>query len=146
MNIYLDTCVLHRLFDDRSQPRIAPEAEAVTVILRWCEEGTFALVSSDVLSYEVSQNPNLQIRTIVTMLLSDAKSHCFLSDDIEARARHLENEGFAALDELRLASAEASQADIFCTCDDRFLKKITTRTDLTLRCRTPLELITEVQK
>lgn len=37
MKIYLDCCSLRRPFDDKSQPRIAVEAEAVLVILSLCE-------------------------------------------------------------------------------------------------------------
>ncbi len=33
MRIYIDCCSLQRPFDDKSQPRIAVEAEAVLVIL-----------------------------------------------------------------------------------------------------------------
>jgi predicted nucleic acid-binding protein len=77
--------------------------------------------------------------------LNGAATHCALNTEVEQRAQELESGGFAALDALHLASAEWSEAGIFCTCDDRFLKKIRSRSDVTIRCLTPLELIQEVE-
>ncbi|MBI3410260.1 MAG: hypothetical protein HY040_18120 [Planctomycetes bacterium] len=45
MRIYLDACSLQRPFDDRSQPRINVEAEAVLTILRLVESGSQAEVT-----------------------------------------------------------------------------------------------------
>jgi len=44
MKIYLDCCSLQRPFDDKSQPRIAVEAEAVLVILALCESDRLKLI------------------------------------------------------------------------------------------------------
>jgi len=48
------------------------------------------------------------------------------------------------LDALHLASAEEAEADYFCTCDDRFLKRAKTFNDLRTKVVTPLELIEEL--
>jgi hypothetical protein len=43
MHIYLDVCSLQRPLDDRSQPRVNVEAEAVLTILRLVENGQVKL-------------------------------------------------------------------------------------------------------
>jgi predicted nucleic acid-binding protein len=69
-----------------------------------------------------------------------AKAVVFVSTDgyVEERARTFEAEGIKPLDALHLASAVIAEADYFCTCDDRFLKRA--------KAVSPLELITEVTK
>ena len=47
MKIYLDCCCIQRPFDDRSQPRIAVEAEAILVVIALCESDHLKLISSD---------------------------------------------------------------------------------------------------
>jgi hypothetical protein len=59
MKIYLDTCSLHRPLDSKTQIRIALESEAILGILTLCESGSLELVSSEVLIFEVEQNPNM---------------------------------------------------------------------------------------
>ena len=56
--IYLDACVLQRPMDDRSQPRINVEAEAVLTILRMVAAGELELLSSEVLHFEIDQIPS----------------------------------------------------------------------------------------
>jgi hypothetical protein len=47
MKVYLDNCCLQRPLDDKSQIRIALEAEAVLSILAICESGILELISSE---------------------------------------------------------------------------------------------------
>lgn len=58
MRIYLDTCSINRPLDDKSQVRIALEAEAILTILSACDMGAHTLVTSDILVYEVERNPH----------------------------------------------------------------------------------------
>ena len=58
MRVYLDCCSLQRPFDDRSQPRIAVEAEAVLVILALCESHHVRLISSEVFLFEIGRIPD----------------------------------------------------------------------------------------
>ncbi len=54
MKIYFDRCSLQRPLDNRSQFRIAIEAEAILGILFWLSEtDTLDLISSDALVFEV---------------------------------------------------------------------------------------------
>ena len=144
MKIYLDTCSLHRPLDDKSQPRIALEAEAILAILSLCEREQLTLVSSEVLTFEVDRNPHPQRKAFATEVLARAKHTIIVSEVVEERAKTLEQDGFKALDELHLASAEAESVDYFCTCDDRFFKKAKARTDITVWVVSPLELAQEV--
>ncbi len=58
MRVYLDCCGLQRPFDDRSQPRIAVEAEAVLAILALCESHHLRLISSEALLFEIGRIPD----------------------------------------------------------------------------------------
>ena len=140
MRIYLDTCSLNRPMDDKSQLRVALEAEAVLGILLDCESGRIQLVSSDVLFAEISRNPNPQKKASVTSLLTLSTETIDLNDAIEARALTLEARGLKAFDALHIASAEAGRVEYFCSCDDRLLKKARGQLDLMTKVVSPLEL------
>jgi predicted nucleic acid-binding protein len=130
--------------DDKSQPRIALEAEAILAILSLCERDQLSLVSSEVLSFEVERNPHPQRKAFATEVLAQAKYTIVVSEAVEQRAKTLEQDGFKPLDALHLAAAEADAVDYFCTCDDRFFKKAKARTDIEVRVVSPLELAQEI--
>jgi hypothetical protein len=52
MKIYLDACSLQRPLDNKSQIRVALEAEAILGVLALCEAGDLELISSEVLVFE----------------------------------------------------------------------------------------------
>src|SRR5262245_63449880 len=62
MRVYLDACCLQRPLDDRSQPRLNLEAEAVLTILGMVESGDLELISSDALEFEVDRTPDSERR------------------------------------------------------------------------------------
>ena len=80
----------------------------------------------------------------MTEVLAQAPIFVELSDQIEQRAQELEQRGIKAFDALHLASAEAKQADYFCSCDDRLVRKAKMLPDVTTRIVTPLELPQEI--
>lgn len=47
--VYLDACCLNRPFDDRSQPRVEGEAQAMLAFFSGCERGYWAFAGSDAL-------------------------------------------------------------------------------------------------
>jgi predicted nucleic acid-binding protein len=124
MQVYLDTCSLQRPLDDRSQPRIAVEAEAILGILGLCETGVIDLVSSEVLQFEIDQIRNPQRKALILQILAGAHTTIQLTDIMALRAKQLELSGIKTFDALHLATAETAQVDYFCTCDDRLLKKV----------------------
>jgi predicted nucleic acid-binding protein len=116
MKIYLDTSALHRIFDDRSQVRIALEALAVQSIL--------LLIISDALAYEISRNPYPENKMTAFSILRLANSYQVLTTETLNRGQQLEtNDNIGKLDALHLACAESQQVDFFITCDDRLIKR-----------------------
>ena len=141
---YLDTCSVNRPLDDKSQLRIALEAEAILSILSACDTGLHTLVSSDVLWYEVNRNSHPQRKALASEILDRAGERIFVTESIRQRAKVLEQDGVKPLDALHLACAEEGKIDCFCTCDDRLYKRAKGRSDLRVRILAPLELAQEV--
>lgn len=141
MKIYLDTYSLQRPLDSKTQIRIILEAEAILGIIGLCESGEIELLSSDVLHYEINCNPKVMRREFGLEVLSKADTFVPLNESIEQRAKIFEQIGIKPLDALHLASVEDADADYFCTCDDKFLRKAKTISDLKVQAVSPLELI-----
>ena len=144
MRLYLDCCSLQRPFDDKSQPRIAVEAEAVLNILALCASGLFVLVSSDALLLEIGRIPDQKRKTDALNVLNIAKETIELTPEIETLARRFGKSGLKTLDALHLAFASASEVDYFCTCDDKFLKKGKRFSHLKTKVVSPTELVMEL--
>lgn len=70
--IYLDVCCLNRSLDNLEQSRIRLEAEAVTEIIQNCEDGKWALMNSDIIEFEVIQNPDESKQEKVKSILTIA--------------------------------------------------------------------------
>ncbi|MEP0545604.1 MAG: PIN domain-containing protein [Rhodothermales bacterium] len=146
MRVYLDTCAVQRPLDDRTQLRIRFEAEAILSVLDLVRAGRVELVSSDVLQFETEQNPRRTRREYALGTLAGAATHLKLTDEVRRRAEALNRRGLRTLDALHLASAEASEADFFCTCDDTFLKKAKRETRDPTRVVAPMELAEELER
>jgi predicted nucleic acid-binding protein len=144
MRIYLDCCSLQRPFDDKSQPRIAVEAEAVLVVLALCESEIMKLISSDALLFEIGRIPEQVRKDDALAILKIAKETIELNPEIETLAGKLAASGLNALDALHLAFASTSKVDYFCTCDDKFLKKAKGLEGLNIKVVSPTELVMEV--
>lgn len=127
MRIYLDACCLNRLTDDQDQQRIAEEAEAVEQILRLLRTHTIEWLSSTALEAETSNNPDPERRREVQVFLLLATSIIRLDGQIVRRAKGLETVGYGAFDALHLSSAEAGEANVLLTTDDRFIKRAARR-------------------
>lgn len=145
MRIYLDNCSLQRALDDRSQLRIALEAEITLSVLAMSRKGELTLVSSDVLRYETLRNSNVFRKEYCLEVLEECESHVELNEYIEAEAAKYVASGVKPMDALHLASAESIKVDYFCTCDDAFLKKakrLVTKT----KAVSLMELMEELEK
>ncbi|CAN5179314.1 PIN domain-containing protein [soil metagenome] len=146
MKIYLDNCSLQRPLDDQTQMRVENETEAIIEILTLCETGDLTLISSDVLQFEIKAILDLERRETSLGILRIARNKVLTDSKIERRAQEFVKVGIKSLDALHLASAEAGQADYFCTCDDKLLKKAKTISDLKIKAISPLELTEEILK
>jgi predicted nucleic acid-binding protein len=144
MRIYLDCCSLQRPFDDKSQPRIAVEAEAVLVILALCESDRLKLIASDALLFEVGRIPDQDRKEDALAILKIAKERLDLTAEIENLAGRLVASGLKPLDALHLAFASDSKVAYFCTCDDKFLKKANSISGLNTKVVSPIELVMEL--
>jgi predicted nucleic acid-binding protein len=144
MRVYLDCCSLQRPFDDRTQLRIAVEAEAVLSILALCESNKLTLVSSVALLYEINRIPDQERRINAHKILTLMTEMLELTPSVEAFARRLEASGFKPLDALHLAFASIAKVDYFCTCDDKFLRKAKGLKELSVKPVSPTEMVMEL--
>src|ERR1700758_288683 len=111
MLLYLDMCSLQRPLDDKTQLRIALEAEAVLGILALCRAGQAQLLSSDALEYEAARNTHPLRKAHTEEILARAVEVIRLSDEIEQSARVYNQGGLKPLDALHLACAVQARAD-----------------------------------
>jgi predicted nucleic acid-binding protein len=121
--VYLDTCCLNRPFDAPEQERVLLEAEAILAIVQRCQNGKWSLVNSDALEFELEKISNSERAEQVTALLALAQTNLISSEAIENRAEVLINIGFKLYDALHIAFAEAAEADVMLTTDDRLLRR-----------------------
>lgn len=57
MRIYLDNCCYNRPYDDLSQFTVGLEAQAKLHIQQKIKDGVYELVTSEMLTYELDDNP-----------------------------------------------------------------------------------------
>lgn len=122
MKVYLDACCLNRPFDDQSQPRVRLETEAVLLILEKLRQREWEWVGSEILLFEVGQNPDLENRQRTLLLASQSHQVIEIIEKVLRRADELTEKGFDTYDAIHLASAEYGKTDVFLTTDDRILK------------------------
>ena len=144
MLVYLDNCSLQRPLDAKTSSRIHLEAEAVLDVIALCEVGQVRLASSEVLEFEIERMSDALRQVHVYELLSKATVHVDLTGSVEERAREMNQAGLQPLDALHLAAAVEVEADYFCTCDDKFLRRAKTLSLPRTKVVSPLELILEL--
>jgi predicted nucleic acid-binding protein len=145
MRLYLDSCSLQRPLDNKDQIRIMLEAEAVLVIIALCEMGHIYLVSSDVLLFENQQITDASRREFALEVLRKADLFSQLDQRIENRAKEFADAGIMPLDAMHLASAVNAEANYFCTCDDKLLKKAKALCEPKMKIVTPIEFLEEIE-
>jgi len=145
MIVYFDVSCLNRPYDDQSQARVRMESEAVLFLMERCLTGGWKQVSSTVALAEISMIMDGQRRERVMAFLPDDADVWECTPTDVMRARELEGWGFHAADALHLASAEATEAAVFVTCDDRLLRRaIRYCKRLRVRVANPVDLLGEV--
>ena len=144
MKMYMDGCRLNRLFDDQSRDKIRIETEAVVSILSRCTSGgDWTLIGSDVISLEISKNPD-PIKKQKTTLLHDCASQKIKHNPvIKHRSGELQKYNIKLFDSLHLATAEFAKVDVFLTTDERLIRAAT-RSDINIRVANPLAYYLEV--
>jgi len=147
MKVYLDACCLNRLFDDQSQPRVRLETEAIALVLEKLSQGEWDWVGSEILLYEINQNPDLENRQRVLSFASLMHKVIDTTEKILQRAEEFDEAGFDSYDAIHLASAEFGKADVFLTTDDQILKIASRRRNLlSFVIENPVKWLEEVLK
>lgn len=145
-SVYLDACCLNRPFDDQTQVRIHLEAEAVLAVLSLAVAGKLTWVSSEVVDFEISRNPDSERRQRVALVAGFTDHQVVVDDPVEERARKLEELGLHSFDALHLACAEIGEVTILLTTDDQFQRTADRHsTSLKTRVANPLAWIQEVE-
>jgi predicted nucleic acid-binding protein len=144
MLVYLDNCSLQRPLDAKTHSRIHLEAEAVLDVITLCETGQIRLASSEALEFEIERMSDALRQVHAYEILSKATVHIDLTGAVEERARELNRAGIQAIDALHLAAAIEVEADYFCTCDDKLLRRARTLSLPRTKVVSPLELILEL--
>jgi hypothetical protein len=60
--IYMDCCCLNRPGDDQNQDKIRIESNVIMSILYKCFYGSWKLIGSDIVEYEIMKTPDLMKR------------------------------------------------------------------------------------
>lgn len=123
MKIYVDNCVFNRLFDDKSQPRIWLEVQALQKLIELVKEGRFDLIVSQVNEWENGENPQPIRKKWVDDCFRLASRKQPITERCLARAHELESRGLKGLDALHAACAEEAGVKYLVTCDDLFIKR-----------------------
>lgn len=125
MKIYLDTCCLNRPFDDQTSLRISLETQAVVYIMDFVKAKRLDLVSSFVLAYKNSNNPNeLRRKHIENFLRKYAIEDVGYEskEEIKRIGDPIIMNGIKVRDAYHVASAIFAQCDYFLSTDDKLLK------------------------
>ena len=133
----MDSCCYSRPFDVQVQARIHSESEAVLTVILHYILGQCVLVGSPILSVELQQPKALLLYSIVRDVVA-------YNSNIQDRARWIcRQANIQTMDSLHLACAEAGNADVFLTTDDRLLKACA-KASLSVRTMNPVAYVAEV--
>ena len=141
MRVYLDNCCYNRPFDPSVQTRVQVVTICKLAVQFMMATRKVEYVWSEMLDYEVSQNPSLKRQMAILRWVSGAVENVVLDDVVYARAAEIEKTGIKTKDAIHLASAEQSECDWLLTTDDRFIRRAQGNTEV--RVATPVEFIME---
>ncbi len=142
LKIYLDNCCFNRPYDDQTQLRIELETKAKLFIQDLIVKSKVSLVWSYVLEYELSKNPFMQKKYVITLFSKNMSENVDVDKSIEVFniAKTIIQSGIKQIDALHIACAIIAKCDYFITTDDRVLKYKTNE----LKITDPIAFIKEV--
>jgi len=128
--LYLDVCTICRPYDNQDIMRIRLETDAFYLILSGIQRGIYEMVISPMHFKEMESIEDIQERIQVIHLLG-AYGYEPNYDFEKARKRvdELIKLNFGVADSVHLTFAEQS-ADYLITCDDKFLRRCKTKTEI----------------
>ena len=119
--IYMDCCCLNRPTDNQTYDKTRIESNVIMAILLECLYGSWQLVGSDIIEYEIMKTPDQNKRNRVLDLYSIKKENIELNDVIVKRAKEMQKYGIKSLDSLHFASAEYKNVNVLLTVDKEFI-------------------------
>jgi predicted nucleic acid-binding protein len=95
--------------------------------------------------FEIRRISNVARQEFAFEMLVKAKLFVKADQAVQDRAKEIIARGVMPLDALHLASAEEAEADFFCTCDDKLLRKAKMICETKMRVVTPIQLVEEME-
>ncbi len=118
--IYFDTNVYSRPFDNQSQPVIQQESNAFLEIIAQVRNGTFRLLNSDILEFEVANILKEDKRSKVRSYLELCSEHVASGEDVLSLGTRIQSSCHVRpRDALHVASAIIGGARFFLSCDNK---------------------------
>jgi len=121
MLIYMDCCCLNRPSDDQTNDKIRIETDVIIAILIKCFYGSWQLIGSDIIEYEIMKTPDLYKRNKALDLYNIKKRNISINDIIIKRAGEIQKHRIKPIDSLHFASAEYGNANVLLTVDKDFI-------------------------
>ena len=144
MKIYLDNCCFNRPYDQAKQLMVELEARAKLHIQREIRDGTFELVTSEVLIYEIQNHPIKMTRNAILAFVEENSAFhvgAEHNEEIDREARLIMETGIHYKDACHIASALYAHCAFFLTTDKRLLKYKTDQ----IRMRNPIDFVREME-
>ena len=145
MKIYLDVCGLCRPFDDQTTSRIRLEATAVHETIHRFSMYELILVTSEVVTSEISMITDIRKRLRVEKIESDAKERVLIYEYIISRMHESIAMGIEAMDSLHIACAERA-GSVLLTTDDELITFFKSGQNIQVRIENPVTWLKEDSK
>jgi predicted nucleic acid-binding protein len=142
MLIYMDCCCLNRPNDDQTHDKIRIESDVIIAILLKCLYGSWKLIGSDIIEYEIMKTPDINKRTRALDLYKIRKENIVINDAIIERAKEIQKYGLKSTDSLHFASAEYRNVNVLLTVDKEFIGN-TKRINTSLKVLNPINWFME---
>jgi len=117
----MDCCCLNRPNDDQTQDKIRVESDAIIAILSRCLYGSWTLLGSDIIEYEIMKTPDPNKRNRALDLYKVKGDSIVTNETIMERAKEIQKHGIKPMDSLHFASAEYGNANVLLTVDKEFV-------------------------
>ena len=117
MLIYMDCCCLNRPSDDQTQEKIRIESDVIIAILSKCFYGSWKLIGSDIIEYEIMKTPDINKKNRALDLYKINKENVATNEVIIKRANEIQGYGIKPIDSLHYASAEYRNVNVLLTVD-----------------------------
>ena len=115
--IYMDCCCLNRPSDDQTQEKIRIESDVIIAILSRCFYGSWKLIGSDIIEYEIMKTPDIDKKNRALDLYKIKKENVEINETIIKRANEIQRYGIKTMDSLHYAAAEYKNVDVLLTVD-----------------------------